>query len=144
MAYPAWPPRWAEMSAAGFAHVVCLTADRFPYDPAPLNRLHAVRLADLYGGLEPGHPEEERRRIGAAVSACLRPLLAGEGVVVHCAGGTGRTGTVLGCILRSLGFSGGEAIHYLDRLHRARGQDGWPESGWQARVVAEYIAERIF
>jgi hypothetical protein len=143
MAYPAWSPRWAEMYAAGFRHVVCLTAGRFPYDPAPLNRLHAVRLDDLYGGLEPGQPEEERRRIRAAAAAMINRLLAGEGVVAHCAGGTGRTGTVLGCVLRSLGFSGREAVQYLDQLNKARGQDGWPESGWQARMVAEFLAGDI-
>ena len=53
--------------------------------------------------------------------------------------GTRRTGAVLGCVLRSLGYPGAQVLRYLDRLNRARGQDGWPESGWQASLVEEYL-----
>jgi len=135
MAYPSWPARWADMHAAGFRHVVCLVRDTFPYAPAPLNPLHAVGLADLYGGLTPPDPAAEQAKIWAAAALAGERLARGEGVVVHCAGGTGRTGTVIGCILRGLGFSAAEALDYLNRLHQSRGRDGWPESGWQATVV---------
>ena len=135
MAYPAWPARWSEMHAAGFRHVICLARDTFPYSPAPLSPLHAVGLEDLYGGLTPHDPAGEQRKIVAAAALAGERLARGEGVIVHCAGGTGRTGTVIGCILRGLGFSADEALAYLNRLHRSRGHDGWPESGWQAAAV---------
>jgi hypothetical protein len=53
---------------------------------------------------------------------------------VHSAGGTGRTGCILGCTLVSLGYAPSDVIAYLDDLHRTRGQS-WPESPWQAEVV---------
>ncbi len=137
MAYPAWPPCWGEMYAAGFRHVICLVRDTFAYMPAPLNPLHAVHLADLFGGVWPADPAAEKLKIRAAAALALARLEQGEGVIVHCAGGTGRTGTVLGCILRGLGFPASEVVPYLARLHQARGYDGWPESGWQATVVEE-------
>jgi protein-tyrosine phosphatase len=62
-------------------------------------------------------------------------LQAGDGVVVHCAGGTGRTGTVIGCVLRLLGVAAVQVISYLDHLHQARGRSGWPEAEWQSQVV---------
>jgi len=135
MAYPAWPARWSEMYMAGFRHVICLTRDTFPYAPAPLNPLHAVRLADLYGGLLPPDPAAEQQKIRTAAALAEERLARGEGVILHCAGGTGRTGTVIGCILRGLGFSAEETLVYLNRLNQSRGHDGWPESGWQASVV---------
>jgi hypothetical protein len=137
MAYPAWPPCWHEMYTAGFRHVICLVSDTFAYMPAPLNPLHATRLADLFGGVRPVDPAAEKRKIQVAAALALARLAQGEGVIVHCAGGTGRTGTVLGCILRRLGFPASEVVRYLACLHRARGHDGWPESSWQAAVVEE-------
>ncbi|MCB1233632.1 MAG: tyrosine-protein phosphatase, partial [Verrucomicrobiae bacterium] len=62
-------------------------------------------------------------------------LLAGEGVIVHCAGGRGRTGTVLGVVLRRFGFSAREVVDYLDEIHLAREKAGWPEASWQREVV---------
>lgn len=138
MAYPAWPARWAEMQAADFRHVICLVSDTFPYAPAPLNPLHAVGLTDLYGGLMPAEPAIEQQKIRAAAALASACLARGEGVIVHCAGGTGRTGTVIGCVLRDLGFSAAETLAYLNRLHQSRGRAGWPESGWQAKVVEDH------
>ena len=63
---------------------------------------------------------------------------AGEGVVVHCMGGIGRTGTVIGCVLRDFGFSADEVVAYLDRINRSRGLRGWPETEWQAEMVRKY------
>ncbi len=110
-----------------------------PYDPAPLRLLLPIRLQDLIGGAAPDDPVVEERRVRQAALAVLGKLRGGEGVVVHCAGGTGRTGTVLGCALRGLGYASNEVLSYLDRLTKARGRQGWPESEWQATMVRQFM-----
>ena len=50
-------------------------------------------------------------------------------------GGRGRTGTVIGVALVTLGHDPDKVVDYLDRVARARGRRGWPESPWQAAVV---------
>lgn len=82
-----------------------------------------------------------RAKIDRAVHATLALLRAGEGVVVHCLGGTGRTGTVLGCVLVQLGHDADEVVRYLDGLHRSRSRAGWPEAAWQADVVRSKRAD---
>lgn len=129
---------WDELYRHGFRHVVCLTSDSPHYDPAPLRSLCAISLEDLSHGGTPQDPAAEERRIRSAVDAALSRLRSGEGVVVHCQGGRGRTGTVIGCILRALGVPGDEVLEYLQRLHRARGKPGWPESDWQAEIVRKW------
>ncbi|ETX06760.1 protein-tyrosine phosphatase family protein [Candidatus Entotheonella palauensis] len=135
MPYPSPRTPWTALAEAGFAHVVCLNEAPPAYDPAPLNILHAVELEDLVFGDPPGAPEREEALIRNAVTVALGVLEAGEGVVVHCYGGRGRTGTVLGAMLRALGYASAEICDYLDRLHKARGKTGWPEAVWQAEMV---------
>jgi protein-tyrosine phosphatase len=72
------------------------------------------------------------------VNVVLSRLDRGEGVVIHCVGGTGRTGTVLGCVLRSMGYSAEDIIAYLNELNLGRGKRGWPESPWQAEIVRNF------
>lgn len=72
-----------------------------------------------------------------AAASTVRDLLdAGEGVLVHCLGGTGRTGTVIGAVLRSYGMPVDEITLWLDSVHKLRGQQGWPESPWQSQALA--------
>jgi hypothetical protein len=139
MAYPSWDGlSWPGLAALGVRGVVCLTDEVFPYDPSPLVPFLAIRLQDLVGGVAPDDPGTEERRVRQAALAVLDHLRRGEGVLVQCAGGTGRTGTVIGCALRGLGHDSRSVLGYLDRLHKARGRDGWPESGWQAKVVESF------
>jgi hypothetical protein len=139
MSVPDRSTPWPALHAAGFRHVVCLTTKDPGYDPTPLSPLHSVRLEDLAGGHPPTDPEREAELISKAAAAALSRLRAMEGVVVHCLGGTGRTGTVLGCILRRLGHTGPDVVGYLDRLNRdGRGRNGWPEAEWQARLVLDF------
>jgi protein-tyrosine phosphatase len=94
-----------------------------------------VALEDLVFGDPPREPEREAARIQAAATAALDKLSAGEGVIVHCYGGRGRTGTVLGGILRQMGYAGVDICDYFDRLHKARGKTGWPEAAWQGELI---------
>ncbi len=127
MAFPPPETDWRALHRRGFAHVVRLhPAD---YDPAPLIA-HDVRLEDLYGGAAPSDAVAEQSRIWEAAEIAAVHVGAGEGVVVHCVGGTGRTGTVLACALRKLGRSADEAIATV-QAHRPH----WPESPWHESVV---------
>jgi len=125
---------WARLSRLGFRYVVCLTDDQAPYDPSPIEVLHAVYLEDLYGGLIPTDPSCEAERVSEAIDRVVAALRVGDGVIVHCAGGTGRTGTVIGGVLRRFGHPASDVIGYLDRLHRQRGTR-WPESSWAGEFV---------
>ncbi len=139
MPHPTPQAPWTALAESGFQNVVCLTSAVPSYDPTPLHLLHAVELQDLYGDLDPRNPARERREIELAAAAALRALERGEGVLVHCAGGTGRTGTVIGAILRYLGYSAREVMEYLDAVHKARGKDGWPESAWQSELLETIV-----
>ena len=127
MAFPDPELDWLALRDLGFRHVVRLHAA--DYDPAPLIA-HDVALEDLRSGLTPQDPDGERRRVWQAAQLAAGYVAGGEGVVVHCVGGTGRTGTVLACALRALGHSVDDAIGAV----RAQ-QPRWPESPWQDEVV---------
>ena len=134
MAYPGRVD-WAALAAEGLGHVVCLTDNAPRYDPAPLTHT-AVRLEDLFSGGSPTDPAAEAARVRRAVDAVVDHLAAGTGVVVHCMGGRGRAGTVLGAALVRLGHDPDDVVGYLHRVHVGRGRkDGWPESAWQAGIV---------
>src|SRR6266849_5336853 len=129
---------WPALYQAGFHHVICLTTTQPGYRPDPLHIAFAAELEDLVSGGPPKDPAQQERLVREAVQIALTNLNAGDGVVIHCAGGRGRTGTVIGCTLRALGYSAEEIIQYLDRLHKARGKAGWPESQWQSALVRRF------
>jgi len=133
MAYPSRVD-WDALHDEGLRHVVCLTHDEAPYDPAPLT-VTAISLQDLYTGVVPDDPDAEHARIARAANVVVDAITAGDGVAVHCRGGRGRAGTVLGCALAKLGHEPDAIVAYLDRIHRIRGKGGWPESEWQADAV---------
>jgi len=96
-------------------------------------------LQDLYGGARPDNVEIERTQVMKAVYRVLSLITGRIGVAVHCDGGTGRTGTVIGCVLKGLGYNVSDILCYLDSLNRERGaRGGWPESQWQADMIQQY------
>jgi hypothetical protein len=54
----------------------------------------------------------------AALDAIYGALGAGEPAYLHCWGGVGRTGTVVGCLLREQGFTAAEALDLIERKWR--------------------------
>jgi protein-tyrosine phosphatase len=81
--------------------------------------------------------------IRQAVDAAIEVIVRKEGVIIHCMGGRGRTGTVIGCILRRLGCGASRIISYLDALNRERARrpgtsECWPESPWQSELVNRF------
>jgi hypothetical protein len=133
MAYPrtgAWPV----LAERGFRHVVDLTRDVARYDPSPLTS-HAFGLSDLIVRRRPPDPDHDEARIADAAALVADRWSAGEGVVVHCHGGRGRTGSVVGSALVRLGHDPDAVVDWLHRVQRTRGRRGWPEQRWQAEVV---------
>lgn len=133
---------WEQLHVAGFRKVACLCSERPLYDPSPLQWLVALELCDLVEQPLPEDPVAEEKAIRLIARAIVAALGKGEGVIVHCAGGRGRTGTVLGCVLRELGHGADEVVAYLDAVNRRRGKDGWPEAAWQREVVEREAGSR--
>jgi len=109
---------------------------------APNPRSHEAprRVAAFFNALLverelPDDPEREEELIREIANSVVERIEAGEGVVVHCAGGRGRTGTVLGMALRLMGVSADEIENRLNHIHQLRGKEGWPESPWQRQVL---------
>jgi hypothetical protein len=127
MAFPARDTDWVALNRRGFQRLVRLHPG--DYDPSPL-AVDEIVLEDLVGGGVPREPSRERKRVLQAGRLVAEGVRRGEGVIVHCLGGVGRTGTVLGCALRELGYSADEAVAAI-RAHRP----SWPESPWQEELV---------
>jgi len=138
MSRPGKSTPWEKIGEAGFSNIVCLSDPEVHYNPYPLKVLFSAELEDLYYGYGPEDPEREEQLIRQATNMIRRKMNEGEGIVVHCMGGIGRTGTVLGCVLRDIGFSADEILDYLDEINMLRGFGGWPETEWQEEMVRKY------
>ena len=125
---------WDTLAERGFRHVIDLTRDVAKYDATPLES-HASHLSDLIGRKRPRDPDRDEARIRRAAALVADRWQAGEGVLVHCHGGRGRTGSVIGSALVLLGHEPADVVDWLHRVQRTRGRRGWPEQRWQAEVV---------
>jgi hypothetical protein len=125
---------WDTLAERGFRHVVDLTRDVSKYDATPLVS-HPGKLSDLVGRSVPPDPARDEARIRVAAELVAERWRAGEGVVVHCHGGRGRTGSVIGSALVRLGHEPEAVVEWLHQVQRTRGRRGWPEQRWQADIV---------
>lgn len=90
-----------------------------------------------------GTPRERSQMI--SILATIRDeITAGRPVYVHCWGGIGRTGTVIGCWLVEQGLTGDEALQRIAelRLGTPDGRHRSPESDDQCRYVREWVSGR--
>jgi len=128
---------WESLYEKGIQNVVCLLTDKPLYNPEPLKILASVRLEDLYGGVKPSDEPKEKLKIRGVVGRITKAIKSGESVVIHCEGGTGRTGTVIGCVLREIGYDFEAVLNTMTEINRLRGRsdNGWPESDWQSNIV---------
>ena len=67
-------------------------------------------------------------------------LSDGRNIYLHCYGGKGRTGVVVGCYLTRHGMSGSEALELIKKLRRNMNGDSGqsPETTLQKRMVLEW------
>ena len=81
-----------------------------------------------------------RKQMIEILDSLKTALVAGECVYLHCYGGKGRTGTVIGCYLVDQGYSGDEAINRIAQL-RNDPSDGVirsPETKDQCEMVRSW------
>ena len=83
-------------------------------------------------------------RMRVILDAIGTATAAGEVVYIHCWGGVGRTGTVVGCLLREAGVAPETVLADLRALrrHTSRGLRPSPETPHQAAYVTEWIPGR--
>jgi len=134
MRQPAGDTRWGDLYDMGIHQVLRLSEESQAYDPAPLRMLGEVAMEDQYEEEKPTDAAKEERQLNETVKL-LRDGLRQGGVAIHCVGGRGRTGTVIGAFLNTLGVPHGTIIELLDRAYKNAGRPGWPESPWQGEVI---------
>ncbi|MBN2258151.1 MAG: hypothetical protein JW704_10055 [Anaerolineaceae bacterium] len=143
MCQPTSTTPWNWLFKIGLQQVICLTERPPAYIPDPLQIAGHFPLQDLYHGKSPIDHEAEKEKVYQASYLVKDLIIQQIGVLVHCIGGIGRTGTVIGCTLRGLGYNSPQVLSYLDRLNRLRGtRNGWPESEWQTEVILQFPVNR--
>lgn len=124
------------LTRAGVQAVVCLLEDR----ELPAGLLHSYQEAGLDVVRFP-IPDfcapEAAPAFGHLLIDLLGRLARGQGVFVHCRGGIGRTGTVLACLLKTVG-EGSDPVE----IARAIYIRGALESPEQRRFVQEFSPRR--
>jgi len=128
---------WDLLYKAGFRHIVCLSSEKPRYDPFPLGLAIATELDDLSIRRRPVKPAQEAKSIHMIAEFVATSIQAGQGVLIHCAAGRGRTGSVMGVALKLLGLQAPDILAHLNALHLTRSGNPWPESKWQSDLVVK-------
>jgi hypothetical protein len=138
----------AKFLDAGIRTFVDLTEHTDPltkYDRV-LRELSAERGIETkhvrFGIRDLGVPRE--KTLTTNVLATIRDeIAAGRPVYVHCWGGVGRTGTMIGCWLVEQGMSGPEALDRIAELrkHTPDGYKRSPETDAQRRYVGDWCSQ---
>jgi len=132
---------WDLLYKAGFRHVVCLSSEKPRYDPFPLGLAIATELDDLSIRKRPVNPVSEAEDIIRIAEFVANSIRGRQGVLVHCAAGRGRTGSVIGVALKLLGLQAPDILAHLNALHLKRSGNPWPESKWQSDLVTHSKSE---
>ena len=132
---------------AGIRTFIDLTEEDEPLDRYDdlLHTLAADRGIDIkhvrYAVQDMGLPHE-RDHMRHILATIREEIDAGSPVYVHCRGGIGRTGTVIGCWLVESGLAGKAAIEKIAAL-RAKlfgGRQRSPETDAQCRYIHDWAA----
>ena len=106
------------------------------YDPGVEGRAEIVR----YPIVDESLPEGGVREMAVILNRIDAALDDGQNVYVHCWGGSGRTGAVVGCWLRRHGqFAADEVLEGLQELREAGDREG----GWQRTPTTFAQAEFV-
>ena len=131
---------------SGVRHLIDLTAEHegpAPYVPMLFERAAArgVRVFhDRFTIADFDVPSATLMR--TTLDVIYSSLAAGETLYLHCWGGVGRTGTVVGCLLRELGYPAGEALDLIGRkwlsMEKRNRHPHSPETPAQREYVAHW------
>jgi len=128
-----WDNFLARARQAGVTHVVCLAPlheiatvspnyhDALERDTFPYGWEH-LPMRDFGVALE-------SQAFRAGVEQLAQRVLAGDTVLLHCAAGIGRTGTVAACLLKRLGLPAAQA------LQKVREAGSNPQSAVQSGLI---------
>jgi hypothetical protein len=104
---------------SGVRHLIDLTAEHegpAPYVPILFERAAARGVRVLHDRFAiPDFDVPSATLMRTTLDVIYRSLAAGETLYVHCWGGVGRTGTVVGCLLREQGFAAADALDLIGR-----------------------------
>ena len=136
-------PKLRKLLAAGVTFFVDLTEAGVM---VPYARILAEEAASL--GAQAVHTRMGIRDMGIPTPAFMTSILstiddaleAGHVVYVHCWGGIGRTGTVVGCYLVQHGMTGRQAIEEIERLRQGTpdGDEPSPQTDEQLEMILSW------
>jgi protein tyrosine/serine phosphatase len=141
-------PSYGEASA-GIRTFIDLTEEREPltkYDRLlrELSDERKIETRHIRISVRDGCIPNERAEMERILATIREEVGAGRPVYVHCWGGIGRTGTVIGCWLVEQGLAGDEAIAHIAELrrHTPDGHMPSPENEDQRRYICEWRKPR--
>lgn len=138
MPFPKDDTLWDQLQDFGIHFVLCLTHGRAPYQ-SPLE-IESSKLDDQNKGAGPADPVSEEKEIRRLTDLIVGKMKKGESVVIHCVGGTGRTGTIMAAALREWGYKLEDVLEAMEKVNelRGKGEKGWPESDWQMNLIKSW------